>query len=214
MGSTGRMPYGRQSSRSKRIGPAATGAAVASRRAVTASANSPGASGASSWEAGKDARELEHAHPLRLVTEAARQQAASLRPVRGELADGGHTHDDVAAEVDGDGSRQADERRRGPVLVPLAEQRVLDLPVHAVEDAVVPVEAAAGIGNSAEQRKQDRAVERPLLVGLRAVRARGRRCAAAGSRSSSSMAAVRVFEPEQPVGAGVDIRCAPAAGSS
>ncbi len=48
IGSTGRIPYGRQSSRSKRTGPAATGAAVASRIAVTASASSPGASGASS----------------------------------------------------------------------------------------------------------------------------------------------------------------------
>ena len=47
IGRTGRMPYGRQSSRSKRTGPAAIGAAVARRMAVTASANSPGASGGS-----------------------------------------------------------------------------------------------------------------------------------------------------------------------
>ena len=48
IGRTGRIPYGRQSSRSKRTGPAATGAAVARRIAVTASASSPGASGTSS----------------------------------------------------------------------------------------------------------------------------------------------------------------------
>src|ERR671937_257609 len=47
IGSTGRIPNGRQSSRSNRTGPAATGAAVASRRAVTASASSPAASGGS-----------------------------------------------------------------------------------------------------------------------------------------------------------------------
>src|SRR5262249_40183814 len=45
IGGTGRMPYGRQSRRSNRTGPAVTGAPVASRSAVTASANSPGASG-------------------------------------------------------------------------------------------------------------------------------------------------------------------------
>ena len=47
IGSTGRIPYGRQSRRSKRTGPAATGAEVASRSAVTASASSAGASGGS-----------------------------------------------------------------------------------------------------------------------------------------------------------------------
>ena len=47
IGSTGRIPYGRQSRRSKSTGPAAIGAAVARRMAVTASANSPGASGGS-----------------------------------------------------------------------------------------------------------------------------------------------------------------------
>ena len=48
IGSTGRIPKGRQSSRSKSTGPAATGAAVASRIAETASASSAGASGGSS----------------------------------------------------------------------------------------------------------------------------------------------------------------------
>ena len=48
IGSTGRIPNGRQSSRSKSTGPAATGAAVASRIAETASASSAGASGGSS----------------------------------------------------------------------------------------------------------------------------------------------------------------------
>ena len=48
IGSTGRMPYGRPSSVSNSTGPAASGAAVASRSAETASANSAGASGGSS----------------------------------------------------------------------------------------------------------------------------------------------------------------------
>ena len=48
MGNTGRMPYGRPSSVSKSTGPAARGAAVASRIAETASAISAGASGTSS----------------------------------------------------------------------------------------------------------------------------------------------------------------------
>ena len=48
IGSTGRMPYGRPSSVSKSTGPAASGAAVASRTAETTSAISAGASGTSS----------------------------------------------------------------------------------------------------------------------------------------------------------------------
>ena len=102
------------------------------------------------------------------------------------------------------GRRQADERRRGSVLVPLAEQGVLDLLVHAVEDAVVPVEATARFGDRAEQREQDRVVQRALLVRLRAG-------VGAGEDRSGRLALELldrgrgVVEPEEPVGARIDV---------
>ena len=81
---------------------------------------------------------------------------------------------------------------------------MLDLLVDAVEDTVVPVEAAARVGDGAEQREEDRVVERPLLVGLRA-------CVRAGEDRGGRLALELldrgrgVVEPEEPVGAGVDV---------
>ena len=100
IGSTGRMPYGRQSRRSKSTGPAATGAAVASRSAVTASASSPGASGGSGSPLRRLALELDHAEAVGLAAEVRRQQPMRLGPVRGELARGGVADAQSAAELD------------------------------------------------------------------------------------------------------------------
>ena len=169
IGRTGRIPYGRQSSRSKRTGPAATGAAVARRRAVTASASSPGASGASSRARLERPLELEHAQPVGLAAEVAREQSRRLGPHRRELAGRGGADADPVAELDARAAGDADERRDGAVRVAFAEERLLELRVGAVEGRVVPVEAAAALGGADEQRHEHAAVERAALVGRHAL---------------------------------------------
>ena len=62
-------------------------------------------------------------------------------------------------------ARDADQRRDGAVRVAVAEERILELLVRAVERAVVPVEAAAAFRGADEQRHEDAAVERARLVG-------------------------------------------------
>ena len=75
------------------------------------------------------ALELEHAEPVRLAAEVARQQPVRLGPHRRELARRGRAHADAAAELDLRAARDADERRDGAVRVPFAVERLLELRV-------------------------------------------------------------------------------------
>ena len=99
---------------------------------MTASASSPGASGTSSRPLER-ALELEHAEAVGLAPEVARQQPGRLGPHRGELAGRGRAHADAAAELDLRAARDADERCDRAVRVAVAEERLLELRVRAVE---------------------------------------------------------------------------------
>ena len=143
IGSTGRMPYGRPSSVSKSTGPAASGAAVASRIAETASAISAGASGTSS-PAPQRGAQLDHAVAVGLATEASRQEPPRLGPVPRQLAIRRGPDADALAQLALDAGADPDERRDGHVRATLAEERALELGVGPIERLVVPVEPAAG----------------------------------------------------------------------
>ena len=211
IGSTGRIPNGRQSSRSKSTGPAATGAAVASRIAETASASSAGASGGSS-PGSRPALELEHAVAVDLPAEAGREQALRLGPVMRELARRCGAKPDPAAELDLGDDREADERRDGRVRVLPAEERALELGVGALEGAVVPVEAAAGLRRRDQERERARCGRAPAPRSASARRERARRSprrarAAARPARSGRRPASRARSPA------TRRRCARAAGT-
>ena len=148
------MPNGRQSRRSNRTGPAATGAAVASRIAVTASASSPGASGVSSYR-----RQRARARARRSGRLAA-ESRGSRPAASGHIAESSP----VAAtrtRIPSPSSiwvptESADQRRDGAVGVAVAVERRLELGVRLLEGVVVPVEAAAALGGAHEQRHEHR----------------------------------------------------------
>ena len=160
------MPYGRQSSRSKSTGPAAIGAAVARRIAVTASANSPGASGGS---VAPDSSERSSSSTLRRSgsrpKSVGRSPFASGHSFASSPVRGGANADAVAELDRRTAGGDPDHRRDGSVLVTLAEERALELDVRAVERCIVPVEAAARLGRAHQERQQNAAEEGFVLVG-------------------------------------------------
>ena len=97
-------------SRSKTTGPAATGAPVASRRAVR---HRPArrALGRRLLPAGQLSLEGENARPLRCLAEAGWKQLAGLRPAGADLVGGRLVDPYPAGERDRDADRQADEGR-------------------------------------------------------------------------------------------------------
>ncbi len=189
IGRTGRMPYGLPSSVSKRTGPAESGAAVASRIALTASAISAGASGGSSG-AGERRAKLEHAVAVGLAAEVLRHHRARLGPVTGKLAVGHRADPQSGRELELRRDGDADERRDRHVGAALTEERALELGVGAVERVVVPVESAARLGGGDEQAEQHGAEQGLVLrrsrpgVGAREDRRQPARAAAPRSRSA------------------------------
>ena len=154
IGSTGRMPKGRPSSVSKSTGPAASGAAVARRIALTASAISAGASGDSSSGAERGAQ-LEHAVAVGLATEAEREQAARLRPVAGRARRRRRRGRGCRGRARA-GCRSSDPTSGATAAydAALAEQRALQLGVAALERLVVPVEAPAGLRDARREGRR------------------------------------------------------------
>ena len=162
IGSTALMPNGRQSSRSKRTGPAATGAAVARRSDGDGVCELAG----SVWRllAGVEAAlELEHAVAVGRAPELGGQEALSLGPVPRELAGRGGADAEPVAELELRHDRDPDERRNRCVGPRGSEERRLELGVGALEGDVVPVEAAAALGRRDQEREQHGAEERLLL---------------------------------------------------
>ena len=82
--------------------------------------------------------------------------------MRSELALGGVAHAQPAAELDDSARFEADEWSDGRVRALLAEQGLLEGPVRTIERVVVPVEAAAGLGDVADERQQHGPEERVL----------------------------------------------------
>ena len=106
------------------------------------------------------------------------------------------------AELDDPARLEPDERRDSRVRALLAEQGLLEARVRAVEGLVVPVEAAARLGDVGEQRQQDgaeqaRARRGPPRMSARVDR-RGRLAAERLERDHG------VAEPEQPAAARLD----------
>ena len=191
------MPYGRPSSVSKRTGPAESGAAVASRIALTASAISAGASGGSSG-AGESGAKLEHAVAVGLAAEVLRHHRARLGPVAGELAVGHRAHPQSRRELELRRDGDADERRHGGVGAALAEERALELGVGAIERVVVPVESSARLGGGDEQAEQDGAEERLVL---------GRSRPGVGAREDRrSRLALQLLDRDQRIGPAAQAR--------
>ena len=110
------------------------------------------------------ALELQDKGPVDLAPEVAREQAASLRPGRRELADGCGANADAVSELDCRSGGHADERSDGRVCAPVAEEGALEPRVGSLEGGVVPVEAAAGLRRGDEDRDEDRAPERLVLA--------------------------------------------------
>ena len=164
-----------------------SGPAVASRSAVTASASSPAASGGSVSPVREAALELEQRRGGRSrgrsPAAAGPAPRASARPARPSTALRTRSPSPRSTCVP---TRDADERRDGRVGVALAEERLLELGVRAVERRVVPVEAAARLRGRDEQRQDDRAEQRLVLVGPRPACARAKIRAAGSARRSSS----------------------------
>ena len=147
--------------------------------------------------------ELEHAVAVGLATEPQREQAASLRPVAGKLTVGGDADANARAELALDAARQPDEGSDGRVRAALAEQRVLQLRVAALECLVVPVEAPARLGDAHEKIDEDRAKQRVVLGRLAAgVRARIDRGGALAVQLLERNR--RVVTPAETAGAGLD----------
>ena len=92
------MPYGRPSSVSNSTGPAASGAAVASRTALTTSANSAGASGDIVGRRER-AAQLDDAVAIGLAPEPGRKQATRLGPVPRELTLGSRAQAEPGREL-------------------------------------------------------------------------------------------------------------------
>ena len=94
---------------------------------------------------------------------------------------------------------EPDERRDRGVRARGAEQRPLELGVCGVERLVLPVEAAAALGDRGEEREQDRPEERVVLRRAEPECACAK-IAAAGSRRRSSIA-LRASGSRRSVGA-------------
>ena len=121
--------------------------------------------------------ELENAEPVRLPAEAGGQQPVRLGPGRGELARRRNPDAQSAAELHLRAERESDERSDRGVRVTAAEERGFELAVRALEDVVLPVEAATALRGGDEQREQDGVEQRLVLARLRArVGSREDRC--------------------------------------
>ena len=151
------------------------------------------------------ALELEDERPVDLTAEVAREEARRLGPGRGELAARGRPHAEAAAELDRPARRQTDERRERRVGAGGAEEGALELGVRALECGVLPVEAAAGLGRSHEERHEDRPPKRLVLPrALARMGARedpGRRLVLQGRERGQS-----VLTPPEPLGPRLDER--------
>ena len=193
IGRTGRMPYGRQSSRSKSTGPAAIGPAVASR------------SGDCVGELAGSVRrrdvvaakllQLEDAQPVGLALEPVRKQSPSPWPVRRQLARR-HMANAARPQVEPSARRESDDRSDRAVRTLRAEERLLEAGIGALERLVAPVEAAASLRRLLQQREQHRPQQRAPrarpTVGVRLREDRGSRLsfelrqAVCASRSAAS----------------------------
>ena len=145
IGSTGRMPNGRPSSVSKRTGPAASGAAVASRSALTASAISAGASGGSSPRVELRAK-LEDAVPVGLAPEAAAEAARATRASASTARRRRTGARQPGRELDRASRPTARSAARRARTCAARRTATLELRVGALERLVVPVEPAARLG--------------------------------------------------------------------
>ena len=85
--------------------------------------------------------------------------------MRSELAVGGVPHAQSLSELNDAARLETDERRDSRVGPLFAEQRLLERRVRAIEGVVVPVEAAARLGDVADERQQDGPEERVLCAG-------------------------------------------------
>src|SRR5439155_20348485 len=79
------------------------------------------------------ALELEHAQPIRLAAELARQEPGRLGPHRRQPARCRRTYPDAVTELDLCTARDADERSNGAVRMSFAEERLLELREGTVE---------------------------------------------------------------------------------
>ena len=84
-----------------------------------------------------------------------------------ELAVGRVPNPQAVSERDDPAGLDPDEGRDRRVGALLAEERVLEQPVGLVEGVVVPVEAAACLGDVRDEWEQDRSEERVVGVGGR-----------------------------------------------
>ena len=85
-----------------------------------------------------------------------------------QLAGLGAADADAVAQLGRVSQLEADDRRERGVEAALAEEGVLELAVDALEAGVLPVEAATRIGEGGDEREEDAAGERLLLVGTTA----------------------------------------------
>ena len=150
--SSAATPNGWRSSRSKTTGPAATGAPVASRSAVTASASSAGASGGVVLP-GRAARARGRATHVRsgsLPKPGGSSSRASGHRAVSSSSVVARTRIPRASSIVTPTERPTSgAAARYKRVVPNSE--LLQLAVDPVERAVLPVEAAAGLGGAGEQ---------------------------------------------------------------
>jgi hypothetical protein len=109
-------------------------------------------------------RELEDEQAVDVAPELGRHQPQGLGPERRHLAGHDRAQPDVPAELDRAAGREADDGSDGGVAPCHAEERALDLRVRDVERLVVPVEAAAALGDGGQHRQQDGAEEGVVLA--------------------------------------------------
>ena len=131
---------------------------------MTASAISAAASGRAVAPGRKGMGQLEDGGAVRLAREALGKQAARLRPRARQLAGDERPCLQAAAEVDGRSHLEPDERHHDDVAALGAEEQPLELGVLALVEVVVPVEAAARIGDAGDEGKQD-GLEGGVLAG-------------------------------------------------
>ena len=123
------------------------------------------------------APELDDAVPVGLAPEVPREEAFCLGPMAGELAFGRGPDAESRPELALDPDAQTDERCGCAVGSAFAEQGALELRVAPAERLVVPVEAAARLGDANEEIKKHRPEEGVVRVASRAgVRACVDRC--------------------------------------